>query len=106
MGRWDLWRGWRLLRRSRDRRARIFCRFHTRPYQPEHADGERGGELHVGGGSAGKADDGDTGDGDERGVEVASGAESTHVKKDKNDEGEGGGRGWETGRSSRRRRTL
>ena len=44
-----------------------------------------------------KADDGDAGDGDEGGVEVASGAESPHVEEDEDDEGEGGGRGGQAG---------
>ncbi len=63
----------------------------------EHADAEGCGELHVGGGSAGEADDGDAGDGDEGGVEVASGAESPHVEEDEDDEGEGGGGGGKAG---------
>ena len=63
----------------------------------EHADAEGRCELHVGGGSAGEADDGDAGDGDERGVEMASGAEAPHVEEDKDDESEGGGGGGKTG---------
>ncbi len=63
----------------------------------EHADAEGRGELHVGGGSAGEADDSDAGGGDERGVEVASGAESPHVEEDQDDEDEGAGGGWEAG---------
>ena len=62
----------------------------------EHADAEGCGELHVGGGAAGEADDGDAGDGDEGCVEMAPGAESTHVEEDEDDEGEGGGGGRET----------
>src|SRR3981081_1023629 len=63
----------------------------------EHADAERGGELHVGGGSAGEGDDSHAGDGDESGVEMASGAEPPHVEEDEDDEGEGGGGGGEAG---------
>ncbi len=63
----------------------------------EHADAERRGELHVGGGPAGEADDGDAGDGDESGVEMASGAEPPHVQEDEDDEGERGGGGGKTG---------
>ncbi len=61
----------------------------------QHADAEGSGELHVGGGSAGEADDGDAGGGDEGGVEVASGAEAPHVEEDEDDEDEGGGGGGE-----------
>jgi len=63
----------------------------------EHADAEGCGELHVGGGSAGEADDGDAGDGDECGVEMASRAESPHVKEDEDDKGECGCGGGQAG---------
>ena len=53
--------------------------------------------MHVGGGSAGEGDDADAGGGDESRVEVASGAETTHVKKDEDDEGECAGGGGKTG---------
>ena len=58
----------------------------------EQADGEGRGHLHVGGGAARKADDAGAGHGDERRVEVAAGAESSHVQVDErhHDEGEAG----------------
>ncbi len=54
---------------------------------------KRGGHLHVGGGAAGKADDAGAGHGDQGGVEVPAGAESSHVQVDqgRHDEGEAGG---------------
>ena len=59
----------------------------------EQADGQGRGHLHIGGRAAGEADDAGAGDGDERRVEMAAGAESSHVQVDEanHDEGEGGG---------------
>ena len=58
----------------------------------EEADGKRRGHLHIGGCAARKADDAGAGDGDERGVEVSAGPESSHVQVNErhHDEGEAG----------------
>ena len=58
----------------------------------EQSDGQWRGHLHIGRGAAGKADDACAGDGDQRRVQVAAGAESPHVQVDErhHDEGEGG----------------
>ncbi len=45
----------------------------------KHTDAEGSGQLHVGGGSASKGEDGHRGDGDEGGVEMASRPETPHM---------------------------
>jgi len=60
----------------------------------EHADTERGGQLHVRGGATGKAEDARAGSGDERGVELAAIAKATDMQVDEHDQHEGkAGRG-------------
>ncbi len=54
----------------------------------QHADAERGGELHIGGSAAGEAENARAGGGKQRGIEVAAGPEPLHMQVDKDDQRE------------------
>ena len=64
----------------------------------EHADAEGRGQLHIGRGSAGEADDAGAGSGDQCGIQLAPGPEAAQVQIDQRDQDES-----ETGRGKTRR---